>query len=236
MLRYWLVAMLALGLVACAPAPMIDKRPWPKNADGTYAEGVALVVVLFDYNGDATEACVEKSSGNAEIDAVALRRATRVTHTPAMIEGWPVSGYARVPVAVMLSKDHPHSQVPLPGTLLRAGCRTQPVEFARKPSQVRKLTIRQVESGKMPVTGTAWPVDREEGPEHGEYVLSALVTPDGALVKYRLGSPRLKVFDGDIKAQISKLSFAPTDKQHWELVRVALEPLVTGDGSTGAAR
>jgi len=47
------------------------------------------------------------------------------------------------------------------------------------------------------------------------------------------------VFAGEIKQQMSKQSFVPMDRQHWEPVRVVLTPLgqpAAKDGSAGTDR
>jgi len=90
---------------AIAPATLIPPRiisqslpEYPPSALEGGIEGVVLVQARIDLAGAPEETLVKVSSGNAELDAAAIRAVSRWRFSPAMQGGAAVSSIFEVPV------------------------------------------------------------------------------------------------------------------------------------------
>jgi TonB family protein len=80
------------------PRPMFHGYPWPLDTQGHQFEGTTLVMGLVEATGHMTQACINRSSGNADLDRLAVQWLATRHFNPEIKNGVPVEGYARVPV------------------------------------------------------------------------------------------------------------------------------------------
>ncbi|HET6805292.1 MAG TPA: energy transducer TonB [Frateuria sp.] len=135
----WLATGL-MGLAGCASAPVASPAaarpqpssqppqaltfhgyPWPLDAQGRPLEGTTFVMALVGVSGRVTEVCIDRSSGHAELDRLAVRWLADEHFYPSLKAGKPISGYARMPVVFA---PNPKAPGPFPKTL----CQTKPIE------------------------------------------------------------------------------------------------------------
>ena len=76
---------------------------YPKSAEKKNIEGTALVRFVVDTKGKVTEVQVAKSSGNAELDAEAVRVVSALpAFTPGTQKGQPVEVIYEIPIRFSL--------------------------------------------------------------------------------------------------------------------------------------
>jgi TonB family protein len=90
---------------------------YPADALKEGKTGVTVLVVDIDAQGGVTGTRVERSSGDARLDAVAQEAATKWRFTPAMKQGQPVASKVRVPIEFALDAERVDSTAPVRAAL-----------------------------------------------------------------------------------------------------------------------
>jgi hypothetical protein len=224
MRKEWVVPTLLIGLAGCVSQPqhrpMLDGAPWPTDADGHVVTGQTLLFILVDYRGVAVEACVEKSSGNDALDTSAIRRMTTHLYRPEMKDGYPVSSYIRVPVNFGSPAD---GTVGTPPFRVNQECRPHPVPGISQAElalvEQKQFSISPTLTGDVPDVGRPWPEDANGSPINIDAYAHVLVDKAGRVVSVEGLKPgNFEAFNASASRTIAKMTFAPTDVQHWEVI------------------
>ncbi|XRD89129.1 energy transducer TonB [Dyella nitratireducens] len=229
-LRAWGVPFCsALVLAGCAAQirnPMLGGNPWPTDGQGKYAQGTTIVLVSLNYHGIATDACIEQSSGNADLDQEAMRRAGRYVYSPKRIEGWPISSSVRLPVEFSLTQKPVSTAGPTYGDK-SPGCTLKPLpgvpdnEVAAQ--QVRVFVVAPDTDGKLPSghERPAWPRDGEGNLAQEDQRGAVLIDADGKILEAAvLRAGEFAAFDVASFRKLHSLTFSAGEPTHWEFVDI----------------
>jgi periplasmic protein TonB len=77
--------------ISPAVSATADPVQIPPDARASKASGVAAIAVQIDPQGHVSDAAVQRSSGNAGLDSVAVQMAKGATYTPALVKCKPVA-------------------------------------------------------------------------------------------------------------------------------------------------
>lgn len=235
-------ALLLPILTACAESDSrqwLGNHPWPLDSTGQPAVGTTKVLVLVNYHGLPVEACINSSSGNYALDEEAIRRVARLTFAPYMKQGWPITSYARVPIAFGHGTHEPPTTTE--GQHATWICQTEPLVGASTAEQAlahdTELTIVPTREGLVPGSDNAWPLDAHGKPVKLDAYEDVLVDASGHIVKFGPLSPKevdeyglvmtnrapasvnFKGFTQAASAKLAKVSFAVSDEEHWQTVK-----------------
>jgi len=223
-----------LAVSGCVPVrPLLfNGQPWPVDANGKYLEGTARVLVELDYAGKVVGDCIDKSSGQPVLDELALRRAERVTYTPAYYQGWPMGSYARLPVLFSLDPNQRGAGTPTEQVKGSPACKVVPLP-GRDPDQ--ELTIRPADDATIPDSHPpiAWPVGSDGHPAQADVQMMALVDPSGVIVDAVVrGKGAYEALDKDAYRRAFRMHVAP-GVQRWEFLHVHYRADGGGEVSEG---
>ncbi len=199
---------------------MLDGAPWPLDADGHMIAGETVLLILVDYHGIAVEASIEKSSGNDVLDASAMKRMTTHPYHPMVKNGFPASSYARVPVNFGSAEGASEARLPLQSI---TECQTQPVPGV-SPAELalaahKQLTISPTPASEVPGTGQPRPTDANGSQINLDTYANVLVDPTRLVATVENLKPNTHAaFNANAANTISKVTFAPSDVQHWDVV------------------
>ncbi|GLQ46517.1 hypothetical protein GCM10007862_15680 [Dyella lipolytica] len=205
---------------------MLGDKPWPKDEQGKYAEGATTVLVSLNYHGVATDACVEQSSGNADLDQEAIRRAGHYVYSPNRIEGWPISSSVRYPVEFSLTPK-PVSTAKPTFSNKPPGCTLKPLpgvpddEVAAQ--QVRVFVIAPDTDGHLPSGNEtpAWPRDSQGDLAQEDQRGAVLIDTDGKVLEAAvIRAGEFAAFDIAAFRKLHSLSFSAGEPTHWEFVDI----------------
>lgn len=90
---------------------------YPADALKEGKTGVTVLVVDIDAQGSVVGTQVERSSGDARLDAAAQEAAAKWRFNPAMKQGQPVASKVRVPVEFAMDAERVDSAAPVRGAL-----------------------------------------------------------------------------------------------------------------------
>jgi TonB family protein len=224
MRKEWGILVLLIGLAGCVSPPqrrpMLDGAPWPTDANGHIVTGQTMLLILVDYRGVATEACIEQSSGNDALDTSAIRRMTTHMYRPEMKNGFPVSGFIRVPVNFGAPGDVPAAPPPFQAN---RECRPQPVPGI-SPAELalahqNELTISPTPAREVPDVGQPWPEDANGALINADAYAHVLVDQTGHVVSVESLEPgKYAAFNAIASRRVVNMTFASTDVEHWEIV------------------
>lgn len=224
MRKGWIVLGLLAGLTGCVPPPqhrpMLDGAPWPLDAHGHIITGKTVLLILVDYRGVAVQACIEKSSGNDALDASAIKHMTTHLYHPEMKNGFPASGYLRVPVNFGTTEATSEALPPLRPS---KECRPQPVPGI-SPAELalvarRQFTILPTPAREVPGVDQPWPTDTNGKPINIDAYESVLVDAAGHVVTVEGLKPGIyAAFNANAAHTVAKMTFASSDVQHWDVV------------------
>lgn len=243
-LRAWGVPFCsALVLAGCAAQirnPMLGDNPWPKDEQGKYAQGTTMVLVSLNYHGIATDACVEQSSGNADLDQEAVRRAGRYVYSPQRLEGWPISSYVRFPVEFSLTQKPAGTAGPTFGNK-PPGCTLKPLlgvpDNEMAAQQKRVFVIAPDTDGKLPSGNErpAWPRDSEGNLAQEDQRGAVLIDSDGKVLEASIiRAGEFAAFDMATFRKLHSLTFSAGEPAHWEYVNIQFRAPGGGAISTKA--
>jgi len=224
MRKGWIALALLAGLAGCVPPPrhrlMLDGAPWPLDADGHIVTGETVLLILVDYRGVAVQVCIEKSSGNDALDASAIRRMTTPRYNPEIKNGFPASGYVRVPVNFGPAGTTAAATPPLPPL---KECQPQPVPGI-SPTELALVTRRQftvfpTPAREVPGVDQPWPTDTNGKPIDVDAYESVLVDTAGHVLTAESLKPGIyPAFNANAAQTVARMSFASSDVQHWDVV------------------
>jgi TonB family protein len=202
---------------------MLNRGPWPKNANGQYAEGRASVLLSVNYHGIPVAACIEQSTGNAALDVEAIRRAIAPgKFSPELKNGSPANSYARFPVEFSLT-GNPVASVDSQAALTKE-CEPQPIPgvslnelaLSRQP----KFTILRTPYGQIPDTNEEWPSEADGKPVNMDGFIWVLIDSTGQMMSTQPLNPnRFDQFGRAVSKKLAAMTFPRSDEKHWEIVK-----------------
>ena len=87
------------------PKPIhIPKSEYPESARREGIQGIVMTRVLVDTNGSVIDAEIKESSGNALLDAAALKAVKKAKFTPAKHKGKRVKVWVQIPMRFTITK------------------------------------------------------------------------------------------------------------------------------------
>lgn len=223
---YVCLGCMVLGLSGCAPIRpplLLDGQPWPRDANGKYLEGSARVLVELDYHGKVVGDCIDKSSGQPALDALALRKAEFLPYSPALYRGWPMPSYARLPVSFHIDSSQPAASATPQQVQDRPACKVIPLPGRDASAVDRELTIRPSAHATLPSSqpAVAWPKAQDGHPAQADVNVMVLVDYRGSILDALIGGRGdYEPLDRDAYRRAFGMHVTPTGEQHWEFLHV----------------
>lgn len=223
-IRKLMLVLMTLAIIGCATQqtqqekPKLDGQPWPTNRDGSYAEGVTLVLLLLNPAGNAVGGCVQTSSGNAAFDTSAMLRVLNRDATPIPFEGVPAVSYVRVPITFALTGSPVFTAPPLDYSHLCKVSRLPNVSPAQYAAiNPREITITYSAEGKLAP-------DQEGGSPHEvDGFVNVLVNSDGHASDMSPLQPLVTSPLNNLIAERLRFETYPVGQpKHWEIISIHL--------------